>query len=557
MSMASLANTVPIGGYDCEFVEPPPSAFQVDCAICLLKLRDPQQVSCCGKNFCDPCIKYLQSWGQQCPTCNSLFTTFANKGLKQSLTQLHVYCTHHSDGCEWTGELGQLDKHLNENFAPGSEGLGCPFVGIRCIHCNKQFQRQSHRFESCPKRQVRCQYYNQGCRWRGEIGELEQHVKTKCTHVIVNCTFNYAGCEIQLPRKDMPSHMAENVGDHLRILGVQNQKLSVDIASKDSHIKRLNKKLEEKVKMLWFMITTSAVIILFITCVIGSSIASLQGQCHAIESNVMSLQGQFYNIEANITSLQQQHCTIKTPFLQVTPHETPVCDSQPYQHAGDQEKVNQPPVQGDEKHILQLQEMMEEEMDQFISHLHRLRWIVAQIIAIPTTLAAGWWLVNKLRRLVNPYSGCWTSVPFTISLHNFEKYRSSRTPWYSRPFWTHFQGYKMRLRVDADGNGCGTGTHISVTTCLMQGEFDNNLKWPFRGNITVQLLDQEGVEGHRTEVISYTDTTPDTAAGRASAGCGSLSVGWGKILFIPHSELTPKYLRDNCLQFRVLKVKLN
>jgi len=91
----------------------------------------------------------------------------------------------------------------------------------------------------------------------------------------------------------------------------------------------------------------------------------------------------------------------------------------------------------------------------------------------------------------------------------------------------------------------------------MQGEFDNNLKWPFRGNITVQLLDQEGVEGHHTEVISYPDGTPDTAAGRASAGCGSLSLGWGKLLFIPHSELTPKYLRDNCLQFRVLNVKLN
>ena len=164
--MASLANTVPVGGYDCEFVEPPTSAFQVDCAVCLLKLRDPQQVSCCGKNFCDSCIKGLQ----QCPTCNSSFTTFTNKGLKQSLTQLHVYCTHRSDGCEWTGELGKLDQHLNENYAPGSEGHGCPYVEIRCIHCNERFQRQIHPFESCPKRQVRCQYYNHGCRWKGKIG---------------------------------------------------------------------------------------------------------------------------------------------------------------------------------------------------------------------------------------------------------------------------------------------------------------------------------------------------------------------------------------------------
>ena len=244
--MASLANTVPVGGYDCEFVEPPTSAFQVDCAICLLKLRDPQQVSCCGKSFCDSCIKGLQ----QCPTCNSSFTTFANKGLKQSLTQLHVYCTHHNDGCKWTGELGQLDQHLNENYAPGSEGHGCPFVEIRCIHCNKRFQRQIHPFESCPKRQVTCQYYNQGCGWKGKIGELEQHVKKKCAHVVVNCTFNYAGCEVQLPSKDMPSHMAENVGAHLGLLGAHNQKLKEEIACNSVLIEKLKNELEQKVKTM-------------------------------------------------------------------------------------------------------------------------------------------------------------------------------------------------------------------------------------------------------------------------------------------------------------------
>ena len=34
------------------------------------------------------------------------------------------------------------------------------------------------------------------------------------------------------------------------------------------------------------------------------------------------------------------------------------------------------------------------------------------------------------------------------------------------------------------------GTHVSVFTCLMRGEFDSHLKWPFRGDITIQLLNQ-------------------------------------------------------------------
>ena len=40
-SMASLPHAEPVGGY--EVVEPPPGAFQVCCAICYLKLRDPHQ----------------------------------------------------------------------------------------------------------------------------------------------------------------------------------------------------------------------------------------------------------------------------------------------------------------------------------------------------------------------------------------------------------------------------------------------------------------------------------------------------------------------------------
>jgi len=223
--MASLVNTVPVGGYDCEFVEPPPGDFQVDCAICLLKLHDPQQVSCCGKNFCDSCIKCLQLHGQQCPTCNSPFSAFPNKGLKQSLTQLHVYCTHRNDGCEWTGELE----------------------------------------------------------------ELEQHVNTKCPHAVVNCTFKYAGCEVQLPSKDMPAHVAESVGAHLELLGTDNYKLAAEITSKDEHIQRL------KVKVTWLgilavIMIASAVMIFFTTRAIGSTVTSIQGQYHTIEENITSLQ---------------------------------------------------------------------------------------------------------------------------------------------------------------------------------------------------------------------------------------------------------------------------
>lgn len=106
---------VTFGGYDCKFVEPPPSVFQTDCPICHLILRDPYQATCCGTNFCNSCSLRIQADSNPCPSCRECnFEAFEDKRLKRSLNQLHVLCTHSRYGCEWRGELGELENHLNE-----------------------------------------------------------------------------------------------------------------------------------------------------------------------------------------------------------------------------------------------------------------------------------------------------------------------------------------------------------------------------------------------------------------------------------------------------------
>ena len=103
------------GGYDCEFVEPPPNVFQTECPICSLILRDPYLTSCCGTHFCRTCSERLQAEHKPCPTCREEnFELYPNKSLRRSLNQLHVLCTHSKDGCEWSGELGELERHLSE-----------------------------------------------------------------------------------------------------------------------------------------------------------------------------------------------------------------------------------------------------------------------------------------------------------------------------------------------------------------------------------------------------------------------------------------------------------
>ncbi len=61
-------------GFDCEFMEPPPERYvQSECPVCLQIIREPHQVTCCGKKFCKACIEHIKVTKKPCPTCNEEF----------------------------------------------------------------------------------------------------------------------------------------------------------------------------------------------------------------------------------------------------------------------------------------------------------------------------------------------------------------------------------------------------------------------------------------------------------------------------------------------------
>ena len=94
-------------------------------------LRDPFQVTCCGNIFCQLCIKRVQADKKSCPTCNEAdFGVFPDKRLRRSLYAFQVRCVHQKSGCEWIGELGELDGHLNLNLELGRQLVGCEFASV-------------------------------------------------------------------------------------------------------------------------------------------------------------------------------------------------------------------------------------------------------------------------------------------------------------------------------------------------------------------------------------------------------------------------------------------
>ena len=475
-------------GYECEFVEPPPKQLQNECPICLQILREPYIVDCCGYSFCAACIERVGKDGKPCPHCNQPgYTTLVNKGLKRALNEFRVYCPHRLSGCEWEGELGKLDEHLNSDPLPERQLEGCPFAVIECLHCKEGIRRDKiagHQLERCPQRPYTCEYCTEYKSTFEDVAHshwpeckcfllpcpnectpsgsglqrqcLDQHVKEHCPLTVVQCELHHAGCEVTLPRKDMADHMKEGSISHISLLAAENCRLIKRLLEKEEQICLLtqqNAKLEEK--------TTK-------------------------ESQ---------DLRKKVTS-QSQVLTF-------------------------QDQTLEDKLEAQRQAIERLQTQQQRD-------LRELRTDV------------------EMRRDI---------VPVTIKMAGFDELKKKGTTWNSRPFYTGMGGYKMCLSVDAYGEGDGAGTHVSVFTCLMRGEFDSHLKWPFRGTVTIQLVNQLEDKEHLTDSNDYEDATPDTAQVD-----GERSGGWGSPEFLPYSELglsvanNRQYLKDDCLIFRIVSV---
>ena len=143
--------------------------------------------------------------------------------------------------------------------------------------------------------------------------------------------------------------------------------------------------------------------------------------------------------------------------------------------------------------------------------------------------------------------------PFVFKMPEFQQHKSSNQEWYSPPFYTHPGGYKMCICVDANGCDEGEDTHVSVFAYLMKGKNDDNLPWPFRGDVTITLLNQLADEDHCTRTTSFSqDDEADRVVDSEMA-----PTGYGFPEFISHNELDPgalwncQYLKDDCLYFQV------
>ena len=120
----------------------------------------------------------------------------------------------------------------------------------------------------------------------------------------------------------------------------------------------------------------------------------------------------------------------------------------------------------------------------------------------------------------------------------------------------------MCIKVYANGRASGAGTHVTVSVHLMRGEHDSRLVWPFRGDITIQLVNHSNDQDQFEETVDFSDAAAASSAVShrvTASGENRAKFGWGIYQFISHiivefTTETSRYVVNDCLTFRITNV---
>ena len=220
---------------DINFITQPSEDFS--CPVCLSILQEPFLTICCGGHFCKACIQTVKRQHNECPMCKkSPLLSVIDKYFKRQLERLMVYCP--QEGCQWTGEYGEVNKHL----AIGQLAGDCRYVHVKCpLSCGQEISRKSldsHTEDHCPCRSASCPYcdfegthqvvttlhrdvcpnYPCACPNSCSLGfikrcNMSDHL-TQCPEQEIPCVFLEMGCEKVVHRKHLKEHLEMNIVEH-------------------------------------------------------------------------------------------------------------------------------------------------------------------------------------------------------------------------------------------------------------------------------------------------------------------------------------------------------
>ena len=128
-------------------------------------------------------IKYHNT----CPLCRENIGDryFQDTRSDQEIKSLKVICSYKNAGCEWNGELRNIEEHLKD----------CLHQDVESEDCNKAVMKlhlQTHKANECPERRYTCPL----CKTEETYGSITTTHTSECLEAIVES--QNTGCRVSV-----------------------------------------------------------------------------------------------------------------------------------------------------------------------------------------------------------------------------------------------------------------------------------------------------------------------------------------------------------------------
>ena len=570
------------GGYDYQFLDTPSDVLL--CKVCHFPSREPHLSVCCGHTFCKSCLDGMKQASYhlgfqtsfaaslhsatpplQCPMCRSEdFSTVANKQNERVINSLRVLCTNEDKGCDWQGEVNDITGHLRSSD-------GCLFEEVKCSNdCGLLLQRQhvpDHIANECPCREVHCQY----CSVVGEYQFIEgEHIK-QCPKFPLSCP-NNCEMEIMIFREDMEAHKTTCPLEEIECpndcgTASQRQSMSSHVEIEcprrkiDCQYCQLVGEYHDLIEGQHKEECPKLPICCPNECDAGS-IPREDMEDHRQKCPLEVVECEYCSVGCLDTVVRKdQHIHEKEKMkehLVLTKSELSLTKSE----LGDMKtkhdsKINDLETELQQNHTkikkleLELQQnhakisVLESKAENSYEKLQKVEFELQQNNAV-MKLLFGERSMQLYTRAAQLSSGDQV-LPVIVRMSEYTQKKEDDVQWYSDPFYTHKEGYKIWLKVVPNGCDTGKDTHLSVCLYLLSGPSDHLLPWPLIGKFRVTLLNQLSDANHTVgQTISIDRVTWSL--------WNNTKMIWFRPSFIKTTKLlSSQYLKNDSLFFEVSK----
>ena len=418
--------------------------------------------------------------------------------------------------------------------------LSCPMPSCGKPQVNVSLQRKLK--NDIIDSEVYCTNKREGCKWTGKLNVFETHYMTDCGFVTQECVY---GCGLKLERRNAKEH--ENTCPNFVIKCplcdetlVRSQYLCHSevclMAEKPCAFNLLGCTHKALLKDLTKHYDTSAY-------PLHLELVSKQTQ------NVQRLLEEKYQAMRSAQNKMTHQLDAEISILAetITAQESKMAVVAQKLHATEQElRLLQQAQRDKAKHLTAL-------LNENIACTGQLRPVMAALQFESKVKCYGPPRLVPNNVITSRPLACSEAVdlPITFAIRDFPDKKDHDMCVHSPPFYTSRYGYKLCLRIYC--NGCTThrNTHLSIFACLMKGQFDDNLRWPFSGTLTVTVSNAASCN------IVFDRSTPSESKSRVyeddklgvAFGCGEVIVQ--KILFKSSLLFGYEHMKNNSLNVSV------